>query len=156
MNLHTVNTHKCTLLKQHKGMRTCYDVTGCNTNTIHFTPSPVVKPHAHSRPHAEQVQISSLSPLVCHRSAYFIWTYVLLRGRGYVRNLLNSNKCWAVSGLISSGSRNYLRKPASVTLCPPQTQNDLSRAGSQAAAVGGRRLTFWAMALHWTTNWSWL
>jgi hypothetical protein len=42
----------------------------------------------------------------------------------------------AASGMIVSGeNRSTRRKPASVPLCPPQISHNLSRDGTQAAAV---------------------
>jgi hypothetical protein len=37
-------------------------------------------------------------------------------------------------------------KPVPVPLCPPQIPHGLTRDRTQASAVGGRRLTAWAMA----------
>jgi hypothetical protein len=37
-------------------------------------------------------------------------------------------------------------KPVSVPLCPPQIPHGLTRDRTRASAVGGRRLTAWAMA----------
>jgi hypothetical protein len=37
-------------------------------------------------------------------------------------------------------------KPVPVPLCPPQIPHGLTRLRTQASAVGGRRLTVWAMA----------
>jgi hypothetical protein len=48
-----------------------------------------------------------------------------------------NNECGAVGGMrIGRGNRSTRRKPAPVSICPPQTR---------AAALGNRRLTAWAM-----------
>jgi hypothetical protein len=43
-------------------------------------------------------------------------------------------------------NRSTRRKPALITLCPPQIPHDLSRVRKRAAAVGSRPLISWAMA----------
>jgi hypothetical protein len=40
-------------------------------------------------------------------------------------------------------------KPVAVPLCPPQIPHGLTRDRTRASAVGGRRLTAWAMARPW-------
>jgi hypothetical protein len=42
---------------------------------------------------------------------------------------------------VSRGNRSILRKPASVSLCPPQIPHDLIWDRTGAAAVESRRLT---------------
>jgi hypothetical protein len=58
---------------------------------------------------------------------------------------------------IGRGNRSTWRKPVPMPLCPPQIPHHLTRDGTQAAAVGSRRLTAWAMActgqmcaFHWS------
>jgi hypothetical protein len=45
-----------------------------------------------------------------------------------------------IAGMIGSGNRSTLRKPAPVSLCPPQTPH-AARTRTRAAAVGSQRLT---------------
>jgi hypothetical protein len=52
----------------------------------------------------------------------------------------------AVCGMIGKGNRSTRRKLSPVVLCPPQIPHDLTRARTQAAVVGSRRLTAWATA----------
>jgi hypothetical protein len=47
---------------------------------------------------------------------------------------------------IGKGNLSTRRKPASAPLCPPQIPLDQTRVWTRAAAVGGQRLTAWAMA----------
>jgi hypothetical protein len=47
---------------------------------------------------------------------------------------------------IGRGNRSIRRKPAPVSLCPPQTPQELTWSQTRAAALGSRRLTAWAMA----------
>jgi hypothetical protein len=57
------------------------------------------------------------------------------------------DECGAVGVMrIIRGRRSTRRKPAPVPLCPPQIPHDLARARTQAAEVGSRRLTVWAVA----------
>jgi hypothetical protein len=42
--------------------------------------------------------------------------------------------------MIGGGNRSIWRKPAAVSLCPPQISHDL-RARTRVAAVGSQRLT---------------
>jgi hypothetical protein len=56
------------------------------------------------------------------------------------------DECRAVYGIsIDWWNRSTRRKPAPVPLCPPQIPRDLTWARTQAAAVGSRLLTAWAM-----------
>jgi hypothetical protein len=50
-----------------------------------------------------------------------------------------------IGGMIDRGNRNTWRKPALVTLCPPQTLH-AARTRTRAAVVGSQRLTAWATA----------
>jgi hypothetical protein len=45
-----------------------------------------------------------------------------------------------IGGMIGRGNRSTRRKPAPVTLCPPQTSH-AARTRTRAAAVGSQRLT---------------
>jgi hypothetical protein len=45
-----------------------------------------------------------------------------------------------IGGMIGKGNRSTRRKPAPVTLCPPQTPH-AARTRTRAAAVGSQRLT---------------
>jgi hypothetical protein len=45
-----------------------------------------------------------------------------------------------IGGMIFRGNQSIRRKPAPVSLCPPQTPH-AARMGTQAAAVGSQRLT---------------
>jgi hypothetical protein len=49
-------------------------------------------------------------------------------------------------------NRSTQRKPTPVPLCPPKIPHDLTWAQNQAAAVGGQRLSAWAMARPRTVN----
>jgi hypothetical protein len=48
--------------------------------------------------------------------------------------------------MIDRGSWNTQRKPAPVSLCPPQMPQDLTGCEPGATALGRQRLTAWAMA----------
>jgi hypothetical protein len=57
------------------------------------------------------------------------------------------DKYGAIGGMrIGRGKLSTRRKPAPVPLCPPPTSHDLTWDRSRTTAVGGRRLTSWAMA----------
>jgi hypothetical protein len=45
-----------------------------------------------------------------------------------------------IGGMIGRGKRSTLRKPASVSLCSPQTAH-AARTPTRAAALGSQRLT---------------
>jgi hypothetical protein len=47
---------------------------------------------------------------------------------------------------IDRGKSKYSEKPVAVPLCPPQIPHLLTRDRSRTSAMGGRRLTAWAMA----------
>jgi hypothetical protein len=56
------------------------------------------------------------------------------------------DECEAVGGTkIGRGNRSTRRKPAPSSLCPPQIPHDLTWDRTQAAVVGSRRLTAWAI-----------
>jgi hypothetical protein len=58
------------------------------------------------------------------------------------RIINNDNGCGAVGIMrIGRGNRSTWRKPVPVPLGTPQIPHDLTPALTQAAAVGGRRLT---------------
>jgi hypothetical protein len=52
---------------------------------------------------------------------------------------------WWIGMRIGRGNRSTRRNPAPVPLCPLQIPHDQTRARTQAATVGSRRLTAWAM-----------
>jgi hypothetical protein len=55
----------------------------------------------------------------------------------------DDDDCGVIGGIrIGRGNRSTLRKPVPAPLCPTKIPHDLS----QAAAMGSRRLTAWAMA----------
>jgi hypothetical protein len=60
--------------------------------------------------------------------------------------MVDDDECGTVGGILGNGNRSIRRKPAPVTLCPPQIAHDLTRARTRATAVGSRRLTARAMA----------
>jgi hypothetical protein len=86
------------------------------------------------------------------------WVYLVRRqpfGLLYQPQMMDDDdydECGAVGGMIGKGNRSTRRKPAPMPMCPPQIPHDLTRAGTQAAAGGGWRLTVWAMAGPWATN----
>jgi hypothetical protein len=53
--------------------------------------------------------------------------------------------------MIGKGNRSTRRKPAPVTLCPPQTPH-AARTRTRAAAVGSQRLTACATARRMVNN----
>jgi hypothetical protein len=60
----------------------------------------------------------------------------------YQPRMIDDDECGAVGGMrIGRENRSTRRKPALVTLCPPQIRRDLAWARTLAAAVGNRRLT---------------
>jgi hypothetical protein len=70
-----------------------------------------------------------------------------LIGLLYQPRMIDNDECGAVGGMrIGMGNRSTRRRPAPVTLCPPQISHDLIRARTRAAVVGNRRQTAWAMA----------
>jgi hypothetical protein len=50
------------------------------------------------------------------------------------------------NGIDRGKQKNSRKKPVPVPLCPPQIPHGLTRDRTRASAVGGRRLTAWAMA----------
>jgi hypothetical protein len=50
-----------------------------------------------------------------------------------------------IGGMIDRGNRSTRRKPAPMSLCPPQTPH-AARTRTRAVAVGSQRLTAWATA----------
>jgi hypothetical protein len=60
---------------------------------------------------------------------------------------MDDDECGAVGGMIGSGNRSTLKKPAPVLLYPPQIPHDLTQARTQIAAVGSRRLSASATVL---------
>jgi hypothetical protein len=60
----------------------------------------------------------------------------------YQPRLIDDNERGVVGGMrIGKGNRSARRKPAPVSLCPPQIAQDLTWARIRVAAVGSRRLT---------------
>jgi hypothetical protein len=73
------------------------------------------------------------------------WVHLVrrpLNGLLYPPRMIGEDECGAVGGSTQ-------RKPAPVPLCPPQMPHYLTRARTQTAAVGSRRLTAWALT--WPT-----
>jgi hypothetical protein len=59
----------------------------------------------------------------------------------YQPQMIDDGDCGAIGGMkIVLGNRSTRRKLAPVPLCPPQIPHDLTRARTQAAAVGIQRL----------------
>jgi hypothetical protein len=59
----------------------------------------------------------------------------------------DDDDCGAIGVIrISRGDRSIRRKPATVSLCPPQIPHDLTRVRTRVAAVGSRILTACVMA----------
>jgi hypothetical protein len=58
----------------------------------------------------------------------------------------DDDKYGTTDGMIGRGNRSTRRKSASLLLCPPQILHDPTQAQTWAAAVGGLRLTAWAVA----------
>jgi hypothetical protein len=70
-----------------------------------------------------------------------------LFGLLYQSRIIDDDDCGAVGGMrIGRGNLSTRRKPASASVCPPQIPHDRTWDLTQAAAVGSRRLTTWAMA----------
>jgi hypothetical protein len=60
----------------------------------------------------------------------------------YKPQMIDEDDCGAIGGMkIGRGNRSTRRKPAPVSLCPPQIPHDQTRARTRAAAVGSQRLT---------------
>jgi hypothetical protein len=70
----------------------------------------------------------------------------------YEPRMVDDDECGAVGGMIGRGNRITRRKPAPLSLCPPQIPHDLTRTGTLAAKVGSRGLTAWAKARPLWTN----
>jgi hypothetical protein len=61
--------------------------------------------------------------------------------------MIEGDNCGADGRLRNGrGNRSTTRKPASMSLCPPQIPHDLTWDRTQATAVRSRGLTAWAMA----------
>jgi hypothetical protein len=61
-----------------------------------------------------------------------------ITGLLYEPQMIDDGDCGAIGGMnIGRGNRSTRRKPALVSLCPPQIPHDQARA----AAVGSQRLT---------------
>jgi hypothetical protein len=71
----------------------------------------------------------------------------------YQPQMIVDGDCGAIGGgwggTIGRGNWSTQRKPAPVSLCPPQIPHDLTQARTWSAAVGSQWLTAWAMA--WNT-----
>jgi hypothetical protein len=68
-------------------------------------------------------------------------------GSLYQPQMIDDVDCGAIGGMkIGRGNWNTRRKPAPLSLCPPEIPHDLTRARTPAAAVGSDNLTAWAMA----------
>jgi hypothetical protein len=59
------------------------------------------------------------------------------------RMTIDEDECGAIDGMIGKGNGSTRRKPTQVPLFPPQIPHNLTRARTQTAAVGSRRLTAW-------------
>jgi hypothetical protein len=60
----------------------------------------------------------------------------------YWLQMIDEGDCGEISGMkIGRGNRSTRRKPAPVSLCPPQIPHDQTRARTWVAAVGSQRLT---------------
>jgi hypothetical protein len=60
----------------------------------------------------------------------------------YQPQMIDVGVCEAIGGMrIGKGDQNTRKKPAPVPLCSPQIPHNISRARTQAAAVGSQRLT---------------
>jgi hypothetical protein len=56
------------------------------------------------------------------------------------------DECEGVDGMVVRRNQNTQRKPTTVPLFPPQIPHGLTRARTQVAEAGNRRLTAWTMA----------
>jgi hypothetical protein len=66
----------------------------------------------------------------------------------YQTQIMYDGDCGAISGMkIGRGNRSTRRKPAPVTLFPPQIPHDLTWARTRAAGLESRRLTAWGPEL---------
>jgi hypothetical protein len=76
------------------------------------------------------------------------WVHVVrqpLLGLKYQPRMID--ECGAVYGMrIGRGNWNAQRKHSPILLCPPQIPYGLTCDRTQAAALGSRRITVWAMA----------
>jgi hypothetical protein len=69
---------------------------------------------------------------------------LLFSGLLYQHLVIDGDDCGAVNGMnVLQGNRSTRRKPAPVTVCPPQIPLDLTRPRNRATAVGSWRLTTW-------------
>jgi hypothetical protein len=60
---------------------------------------------------------------------------------------IDDDDCGAIGGMrIGRGNRSTQRKPAPLSICPPQIPHDLTRDRTRAVSMGSRLLTAWAMA----------
>jgi hypothetical protein len=57
-------------------------------------------------------------------------------GLSYQSQIMDVDKCEAVSGMIGMGNRSIRRKSAQMTLRLPQIPPDVIRGGTQEAALG--------------------
>jgi hypothetical protein len=76
---------------------------------------------------------SQLSPL----------STVATTGLLYQPRMIGDGDCGEFGGIIGRGNRSTRRKPASMSLRPPQTPHS-ARTRTRTAAVGSQRLTAWA------------
>jgi hypothetical protein len=63
-----------------------------------------------------------------------------LFGLLYQRQMTDDHEHEATNEIIGKGNQSTLRKPAPMLLCPTQIPNALTRAQTEAAKVGSRRL----------------
>jgi hypothetical protein len=77
------------------------------------------------------------------------WVRLVCRplfGLLYHPQMMVDDGCGGVSGMSGKGNRSTPRKPAPMSLFPPHVPHELTRARTQVAAAGSRRLTTWATA----------
>jgi hypothetical protein len=74
----------------------------------------------------------------------------------YQPHKIDEGNCGAIGGVkIGRATRSTRSKPAPAPLCPPQIPHGQTRARTRTAAVGGQRLTTWAMAWPPISSWNW-
>jgi hypothetical protein len=91
-------------------------------------------------------RVTSLKQDLCLRRAPQQKLRTHCRLKAYCATLVMKMKRKMVSFIIFPSNGNDRGKPVPVTLCPPKIPHGVTRNRTRASAVGGRRLTAWAMA----------
>jgi hypothetical protein len=90
-----------------------------------------------------------------HRSLKAYCATLLMKMKRKMISVFIFPRNWAPMEWNWQGKTEVLgEKPVPMPLCPPRIPHGLTRDGTRASAMGGRRLTAWAMA--WPSCWGYI